>query len=138
MGGFAAIKIALTRPDLFVFAGSFSPSIEATHRKFSVFRIGEWFRFRKIFGPWGSSTRKSRDPFLLVSTADTSMTPFIYLTAGENEPLLVPDRSFASRLNERRFSYEFHTKPGGHAWNQWDSQLPGCFDSLFRHIAPSS
>ena len=138
MGGFAAIKIALTRPDLFGFVGAFSPSVEITHRRFHIMRVAEWFRIRRIFGPWGSDTRTSRDPFALVATADPTKVPFIYLTSGENEPLSGPDRQFASRLSERHFAYEFHTSPGGHAWSQWDAQIPGCFESLLQHLQPMS
>ena len=136
MGGFAAIKIALTRPDLFVFVGSFSPSIEITHRRFHIMRIEEWFRIQRIFGPWGSDTRNARDPFALVATADPTKVPFIYLTSGENESLFDPDRDFASLLYEHHYAYEFHTRPGRHAWSQWDAQVPGCFESLLQHLKP--
>lgn len=98
MGGFAAIKIALTRPKLFGFVGALSPSIDILHRRFNIRRTGEWWRIRTIFGPSGSETRISRDPFALVKTADPAKTPYIYLTAGENEPLLDPNRRFAGRL----------------------------------------
>jgi hypothetical protein len=27
--------------------------------------------------------------------------------------------------------------PGGHDWGEWDSQLPGCFESLLLHIKPA-
>ncbi len=45
MSGFAAIKIAVTRPELFSFVGAFSPPIDITHRRFNVKRWGEWQRF---------------------------------------------------------------------------------------------
>jgi len=134
MGGFAAIKLAFSRPELFVFVSAFSPSIDILHRRFSVKRIGEWWRIRSIFGPSGSETRESRDPFHLVQSADPAVTPYIYLTAGEQEPLLEPNRRFAARLLERHFAFEFHTKPGGHDWGEWNSQIPGCFESLFQHL----
>ena len=137
MGGFAAIKLALSRPELFVFVGAISPSIDILHRRFSIRRTGEWWRIRTIFGPSGSKSRQSRDPFLLVQSANPAVTPYIYLTAGEQEPLLFPNRRFAAHLRERNFAYEFRTKPGGHDWGEWDSQIPGCFDSLFQHIAPA-
>lgn len=70
MGGFAAIKLALTRPDLFVFAAAFSPPIDITHRRLSPIRFGEWWRIRTIFGPQGSSSREASDPFLLVQSAN--------------------------------------------------------------------
>lgn len=135
MGGFAAVKIALSKPELFSFVGAFSPSIDITHRLFNPRRWGEWWRIRNIFGPWGTRERSSRDPITLVQSADPSKTPYIYLTAGENEPLLDPDRAFAGRLRTHHFHYEFHTKPGGHDWNEWNSQVPGCFQSLFEHVS---
>jgi len=135
MGGFAAVKIALTRPELFSFVGAFSPPIEITHRRFHIRRWGEWLRIQKIFGPWGSAARSSRDPLTLVQSADPARTPYIYLTAGENEPLLESDRAFSERLKARHFAYEFHTRPGGHDWNEWNSQVPGCFDVLVTHLS---
>lgn len=134
MGGFAAIKIALTRPELFSFVGAFSPSIDILRRRIYILRIGEWLRIRSIFGPWGSATRVSRDPFSLVKTSDPTKTPYIYMAAGNNEALLDPDRRFAGQLKDLHFNFEFHTKPGGHDWNEWDSQIPECFESLSQHI----
>lgn len=134
MGGFAAMKIAFTRPDLFAFVGVLSPPIEITHRKFHIQRWGEWWRIRSIFGPWGSDQRRARDPLTLIGSANPAVTPYIYLTAGQNEPLLSADRAFATRLKARNFQYEFHSEPGGHDWNEWNRQLPGCFQSLLLHL----
>jgi putative tributyrin esterase len=134
MGGFAAIEYALSEPQLFDFAGALSPSIDVPFRRYSCRRIGQWWKFRTIFGPFGSQDRSSRDPSKLVWTADPAVTPFIYLTAGEQEPLLVPNRQFVLLLKRRGFAYEFHTKPGGHAWNQWNTQIPDCFASLAQHL----
>jgi len=134
MGGFAAIKLGLSRPQLFFFVGAFSPSIDVLHRRFNIKRVGEWLRIRSIFGPMGSNSRQSMDPFVLVQSADPAVTPYIYLGAGEREPLLEPNRRFASRLQERHFGYEFHTKPGGHDWGEWDAQIPGCFAVLVKRV----
>jgi len=136
MGGFAAVKLALTHPDLFIFAGAISPAIDVPSRRFSWRRWGQSLRFRTLFGPDGSATRKADDPFQLILSTTPAQKPYLYLTAGEQEPLLEPNRRFASRLNEHHFKYEFHTKPGVHNWTQWDAQLPGCFESLLGHISP--
>lgn len=135
MGGFAAIEFAFTRPELFFFVGAISPSVDIVRRRPSIRRTGEWWRIRTIFGPSGSESRRSRDPFLLVQTADPQKTPFIYLTAGASEPLLDPNRRFAARLGEYHFAHEFQIKPGGHDWGEWNSQIPACFDSLRLHRA---
>ena len=137
MGGFAAVKLALCRPELFVFAGAISPAIDVPSRKFSLQRRGQSMRFRSIFGLEGSETRRKSDPFILIRTVDPARIPYLYLTAGEQEALLEPNQRFASLLKSRGFAYAFHTKPGGHDWVEWDSQIPGCFESLLRHLSPA-
>ena len=136
MGGFAAVKLALTRPELFAFAGALSPAIDVPSRKFSLKRIEQWSRFRAIFGPSGSKLRQSSDPFFLVGSVNPAVTPYLYVTAGQQEALLEPNRRFAARIGQLHFSYEFHIRPGGHDWTEWNSQVPGCFDSLFSHLKP--
>ncbi len=135
MGGYAAVKLALSRPDLFVFAGAISPAVDVPSRRFSFRRWGQSVRFRNLFGPAGSQSRLTSDPFHLVQSANPAATPYIFLTAGEQEPLLEPIRRLAGRLHERGFAYEFHTKPGGHDWTEWDAQIPGCFQSLVHSVS---
>jgi enterochelin esterase-like enzyme len=67
-------------------------------------------------------------------TADPAKTPYLYVTAGEQEPMLEPIRRFAGMLQRRGFASEFHTKPGGHDWNEWDAQVPGCFEKLMEKV----
>jgi S-formylglutathione hydrolase FrmB len=134
MGGFAAVKLALTRPELFVFGGALSPAIDVPSRRFSLRRWEQSLRFRSIFGPENSETRRKSDPFILVGSADPARTPYLYLTAQEQEPLIEPNRRFAERLKQRGYFYEFQTQPGGHDWGDWNRQLPGCFDSLLEHL----
>ena len=131
MGGFAAVTLALRQPDMFGFAGAISPAIDVPERQFTWRRASQWLGFRSIFGPWGSAERDARDPFVLLRSAKPESTPYIYLTAGEQEPLREPIERFAARLQVRGVAYEFHTKPGGHDWAEWDEQIPGCFAKLF-------
>lgn len=134
MGGFAAVDYALIRPDLYGFVGALSPSIDMPRRRFNVKRFGQWWRMRTIFGPFGSKERLGRDPFELVRSADPRLTPYIYLSAGEQEPLLEPNRRFEALLKQHGFAHEFHTKPGGHDWGEWNAQIPGCFESMPKHM----
>ncbi len=120
MGGYAAVYYALKRPELFVFAGALSPAVDVPGRRFSWKYPFQSWRFRRIFGPAGSSERKALDPFQIVQTADPRVTPYIYLTAGEQEPLLEPIRRFATRLDRRGFVHSLQAKPGGHDWTEWD------------------
>lgn len=134
MGGFAAVKYAFSHPDLYEFVGALSPSIDVPFRRYSFRRIGQWWKFRSIFGPAGSEERAARDPSMLIRTANRQAIPFIYLTAGQQEPLLGPDRQFATLLRQYGVGFEFHTEPGWHDWSQWNAQIPGYFASLLQHL----
>lgn len=135
MGGFAAVDYALVHPDLYVFAGALSPSIDMPRRGFNIKRFGQWWRIRTIFGPFGSEERAARDPFELVRTVNPKQAAYLYLTVGEQEPLFDPNQRFEARLKHYGFAHEFHTKPGWHSWDQWNAQIPGCFESLLSHVS---
>ena len=137
MGGFAAMKLALARPELFVFAGGLSSAIDVTRRRFSIRHARLWWRLRAIFGPWGSMARLSADPYSLAQSAEPAATSYLYLTAGEQEPLMAPNVEFAEALCERQFLYEFHRSAGGHNWEEWNQQIPGCFAKLLQHLNPA-
>ena len=137
MGGFGAIKLALSHPDLFIFAGGISSAIDVPSRPFSIKRIGQYRQHASIFGPWGSQSRRNNDPFVLARSADPANTPYIFLSCGEQEGLLPTNRKFAALLAQRHFKYEFHTGPGGHDWNQWNRRLPEVFQSLLEHTHPA-
>lgn len=130
MGGFAALKFALARPDVFSFAAALSPPVDILHRPFRIQRWGEWWRIRSIFGPRDSDARRIRDPLALIQSASPTDMPYIYLGAGQREPLLGPIRSVDHQLSERGVAHEFHSQPGGHDWGQWNKQLPLVFDAL--------
>ncbi len=134
MGGYAAVKLALARPDLFAFAGGISPAVDVPSRKFSWRRWSQSMRFRQIFGTDGSESRRNADPFVLVKTADPAKTPYLYVTAGQQEAMLEPIRRFAGILEQGGFASEFHTKRGGHDWGKWDAQVPGCFERLMEKV----
>lgn len=138
MGGFGAVKLALQHPDRFVFAGALSPAIDVPRRNFTWRRLDQSRRFREIFGSDDSDSRRSNDPFFLVRSVDAAKTPYLYLTCGQREALLSPNREFAALLEHYEIAHEFHAVRGGHDWNQWNGQLPGLFDSLTRHLGVNS
>jgi putative tributyrin esterase len=134
MGGFGAIKIALSHPDLFVFAGALSPAIDVPRRKFSLRRVQQSMALRSIFGPSGSTARRSNDPFLLALAVLPTNAPYLFLTCGEDESLLAPNREFAAELARQRLPYEFHVVPGGHEWTQWNKEVPMLFERLLAYV----
>ncbi len=137
MGGFGAVKIALKHPGLYGFAAGLSSAVDVPSRPFSIKRISQYRGHAQIFGPWGSQVRHENDPLVLVLSADPIATPFLFLTCGDREGLLGPNRRFAGLLKQRGYRYEFHSVPGGnHDWSQWNSQLPAVFSALNSHMQP--
>jgi putative tributyrin esterase len=134
MGGYGAVKLALSHPELFAFAGGISPAVDVPSRPFSIKRIQQWRHHGSIFGPWGSQARRNGDPFVLARSAHPASTPYLFLTCGNQEGLLPANRNFAALLEHRHFRYEFHVVPGGHDWNQWDQRLPSVFQSVWEHL----
>jgi putative tributyrin esterase len=134
MGGFAAVRLGLSHPELFVYAAGISPALDVPSRPFSIKRIQQWRYHKSIFGPWGGTVRHSSDPFVLARSADPAKTPYFFLTCGDQEGLLPSNRRFAAMMDQRHFRYEFHIVPGGHDWNQWNARVPGVFQSLFEHL----
>lgn len=114
MGGFGAVNLALHHPQLYAFAGGISAALDAPSRPFSIKRLEQWRRFRAIFGTWEGPVQRNNDPFLLVRSADVEKTPYFFLTCGEQEGLLGPNRRFATLIEERHFQHEFHATPGNH------------------------
>jgi putative tributyrin esterase len=134
MGGFGAIKIALRHPDLFAFVGGLSSAIDVPRRAFTIRRLQQSRHFNAIFGPSGSQNRRDNDPLLLARTANPDAAPYFFLTCGEEEGLLPPNRAFAALLAQRHFKYQFHTVHGAHDWNQWNSWLPTLFRKLGEQV----
>ena len=138
MGGFGALKIALSHPDLFVFSGALSPAVDAPRRPFSLRRFTQSWEFRSLFGPSGKDENRRRDPFFIAREVTAVQAPYVFLSCGEGESLLQPNREFAALLARQRLPFAFHVAPGGHDWNQWGKQLPGLFESLHRRLEHGS
>jgi len=136
MGGFGAVKIGLRHPELFVFVGGLSSAIDVPRRTFVFRRFHQSRHYESIFGPSGSQTRRDNDPLILVRSTKPEAAPYFFLTCGEQEGLLPPNREFAGLLERGHFRFEFHTVRGGHDWNQWNEWLPSLFRSLAEHMNP--
>jgi S-formylglutathione hydrolase FrmB len=134
-GGFGALVLALKHPQMFSFAGSLSGALDVPERRFRWRDPFTSLGIRRTFGPMNSPTRKQNDPFLLIANVQDEPQPtYFYLTCGEREVLLPPNRRFADILQQRRLYYTFETTSGGHNWNTWNRQLPGMETSLLEHF----
>jgi S-formylglutathione hydrolase FrmB len=138
MGGYGAMKLALKRPALFMFAASFSGALGVSRDGEFGSRLGaEGDRIKQIFGPADSETRKTNDVFALAAAAKPAAMPYLYLDCGTADSLLASNRELAAALHKAGVAYEFHEVPGAHTWDYWDARIREVLPLLIRRLSPA-
>lgn len=121
MGGYGAVKAALTCPEKYSFCAAFSGSLDIT-RKNRPCNLEEW---RSIFGfdlksPVELEGTK-HDLFTIAKEANDP--PFIYMWCGTEDPLIEANEQFSRLLSGLGVEHTFHYSEGTHSWKYWDAQL---------------
>ena len=125
MGGYGAIKVALTRPDLFGYCASFSGALDVAH----MWDPRLWREGRYIFGcdleGFSDLEGTQHDLFALCTRAKEADTPFpaLYLWCGERDSLLGDNRKFHAHLDALGVEHTYAESDGNHAWTYWDEQI---------------
>jgi len=121
MGGYGALKAALTYPEKYGFCASLSGSLDIT-RKGRPYRLEEW---RSIFGFDLKSADElegsKHDLFALVGTCQCP--PYLYLWCGTEDSLLETNKRFSSHLSNLGVAHTLETSEGDHSWQYWDIHL---------------
>lgn len=125
MGGFGALKCALTYPEHYAGCGCFSgvTDLDAT-RPGSPMRSWE---FDALLGE-GKQAGQDNDLFAL---AQKKNLPPIYLSCGEQDRLYPMNVRFAEHLKTCKADYRFDHRPGDHTWDFWDRSIQDCMDWLW-------
>jgi S-formylglutathione hydrolase FrmB len=124
MGGYGAMKLALTHPGRFAAAASLSGALDLDELSARSDRVE---LFHRIFG---SSIPAGADVFKLLAKADVTTLPRIHVSAGtEDAPALVDgNRRFVAQLEEQGADVTSDFRPGEHVWQLWDDLLPEVID----------
>jgi putative tributyrin esterase len=115
MGGYGALKLALTHPDRFAAAASLSGGLDqrnlmqAPHRAELMDRV------------FGGSVGDEDDVFTLLRNA--SDVPPLYLSCGTEDPLLPGTRRFAAEATAAGVDVTRDLRPGTHEWSLWDDVI---------------
>lgn len=126
MGGFGALKCALTYPERYAGCGSFSGALHMDHEILrNVLKREE---LSALIGPDCKAGREN-DLFRLAS--ESGKLPRIYLSCGEQDRLYPMSVEFADHLAALDTQYRFDHRPGTHSWEFWDQSLKDCFAYLF-------
>ena len=137
MGGYGAIKLALSYPEMFCSANSHSGALGFAHWAPSA-DPGNSFavEFTRVIGtePAGGSN----DLFALAEALDPARQairpphgqavredtrPALSIDCGTSDHLLDANRAFHAHLTEIGYSHEYSEFPGGHDWPYWDEHI---------------
>lgn len=121
MGGYAALRIALARPELFraVAAHSAMLLLKAPTRDDGA-RRWHMEAFRQVFGdPIDPALWVANDPLALAERADPKLAPALYFDCGSEDRygLFAGSQELDRRLTARGVRHEFALHPGDHGYD---------------------
>lgn len=127
MGGYGAMKCALTTPSRYAGCGSFSGAFRITD---SALRgvLGR----EELAAIVGEKTGEESDLFALLRQG--KKLPPLYLSCGEEDTLYRVNRELVSALEEAGADLRFDHRPGIHSWDFWDQSVSDCFDYFFSKL----
>ena len=131
MGGYGALKHALTFPERFAAVASLSgvadvrQLAERLERTEVVDRV-----FGGTFGP-------GDDLFDLLATVDPATAPRFYIGCGtEEDRLMPPNERFVEAARSRGLDVTTDFRPGVHEWGLWDVQIQDVLDWMLLQPQP--
>jgi S-formylglutathione hydrolase FrmB len=140
MGGYAALRIAFARPDLFRAVATHSamllekiPSPEDGAGKYHM------AAFQKVFGdPIDAKLWTDSDPLALSAQADAKSAPALYFDCGSEDRygLFVGNEDLHKRLGARGVAHTFGLYPGDHGYEYVKSVLPRSLKFLGDALRP--
>lgn len=129
MGGYGAMKCALTLPERFAGVAAFSSVTDmqqfvdmdtALHRK----------EYAAIFGTDLKVPDKD-DLWKLAETVDPKTFPRLLTCCGEQDRLFPMNEAFSAMLKEKGFDTEFFHWEGDHNWVFWDKAIDLAINTFF-------
>ena len=133
MGGYGAVKAALTRPDLFGGCASLSGALDLATLPRRPGREEEW---KGIFGFDLQSHEEladsKHDVFYLTRKAVEEGTPMpkMYLWCGTDDFLLDHSRRYSALLSELNVPHLYEESEGVHSWKWWDLHIQDALNYL--------
>ncbi len=120
MGGYGALRLALSRPDLFCSVNSHSGGQSRAGRTERFLKGSEKYY---AFGPRGM--RGENDLYALASGLKRSRAPrpAVRIDCGTEDRYLNYSREFHEHLESLQIVHEYAEYPGAHNWDYWDQHV---------------
>ena len=127
MGGYAALRIALSRPDAYRAVAAHSAMVLEAMPSATA-GAGAWHMaaFNRAFGaPIDAALWAAADPLAWAARADPRKTPALYFDCGSSDRygLFRGNEELHRRLEARRVAHEFSLRPGDHGYEYVRSVL---------------
>lgn len=132
MGGYGALKIALTLPHRYGTCISLSGALDVT-RKGRQSYLQEW---RSIFGFDLQSELElegsAHDIFALATKNKEAGSPFpnIYMWCGTDDSLVTINRDYSAHLSALGIAHCYEESEGDHSWKWWDLHTKNALDKM--------
>ena len=115
MGGYGALKLALTHPDRFGAAASLSGALDL---RYLIDRADRAALFQRAFD---GTIRDSDDLFALLAAAPT--VPPLYVGCGTEDLLVPTTERFIAAATDAGVDLTTDLRPGEHEWELWDAMI---------------
>lgn len=129
MGGYGALKCALSAPKRYAGCAAFSAAIEIEPLIASA--SGRMAReLQAILGPEGKIPPEA-DPYALLNQRRGAQLPRFFVTCGEQDALYQENVRFVKALEERGADVRFEHWEGDHRWEVWDKSVEMALEEFF-------
>lgn len=127
MGGYGAMKVALTYPECYCGCASLSGALDITRRGGRPYSLPEW---QSIFGFTMETPEElegsQHDVFALAKQNKQKQAQFpkLYLWCGTEDKLIEYNRRFHTHLTDLNIDHCYEESDGDHTWDHWDKHFP--------------
>jgi putative tributyrin esterase len=115
MGGYGALKLALSHPDRYAAAASLSGALDL---RYLIARPDRADLFRRAFD---AKVTPANDLFALLDAAPS--VPPLYVGCGTEDGLLEANEHFIAAATSARVDLTTDLRPGDHEWSLWDAMI---------------
>ncbi len=127
MGGYGALKMALSRPDLYAAAASLSGAVDIREvvKKHDDPDNPAWLEsMRNIFGDLESVPGSQHDLFTLAEqVARAKVKPCLFQYCGTEDFLYADNLRFRDHVRTLSLDLTYAEGPGDHTWGYWDVMI---------------
>ena len=134
MGGYGALKIALTYPERYFACVSLSGALDIT-RKSRPYSLELWkSNFGFELGSALELENTTHDVFYLTKQNKAANKPFpkMFIWCGTEDSLLSVNRNYHSLLTDLNVEHEYRESEGTHSWEWWDMHIENALNFIFK------